>query len=146
VKGEAPMKTKVYLLALLLTLLPYTATAATKTWTGKISDSMCGATHKMIKEHEQKGEISKTATPGDKDRECALACVKGGGKYVLASQGKVFEISNQDFAGLEQHAGHSVKLTGDLDADGKTIKVTEITMPGKSEKAHTEHKKEEKKY
>jgi hypothetical protein len=36
-------------------------TAATKTWTGKISDSMCAATHKMVKEHEQKGEISKTA-------------------------------------------------------------------------------------
>jgi hypothetical protein len=139
------MKTRAYLPALLLVVLPYSAMAATKTWTGKISDSMCGATHKMVKEHEQKGEISKTATPADKDRECALACVKAGGKYILASQGKVFEISNQDFAGLQQHAGHTVKLTGDLDADGKTIKVSEITMPGKSEKAHTEPKKEEKK-
>ena len=62
------------------------------------------------------------------------------------SQGKVFEISNQDFAGLQEHAGHTVKLTGDLNADGKTIKVSEITMLGKSEKAHTEPKKEEKKY
>jgi hypothetical protein len=70
---------------------------------------------------------------------------KAGGKYVLASQGKVFEIANQDFAGLSEHAGHAVKLTGELNADGKTINVSEITMPGKSEKSHTEHKKEEKK-
>jgi hypothetical protein len=134
------------LATLLMALVPLSATAATKTWTGKISDSMCGATHKMVKEHEQKGEISKTAPKGDKDRECTLACVKAGGKYILASQGKVFEISNQDFAGLQEHAGHTVKLTGDLNADGKTINVSEITMPGKSEKAHTEPKKEEKKY
>ena len=139
------MKKQVQLATLLVTLLSFSATAATKTWSGKISDSMCGATHKMVKEHEQKGEISKTAPKADKDRDCVLACVKAGGKYVLASQGKVFEISNQDFAGLQEHAGHAVKLTGDLNADGKTIKVSEITMPGKSEKAHTEHKKEEKK-
>ena len=140
------MKRRVYLPTLLLALLPYSATAGAKTWTGKISDSMCGATHTMAKEHEQKGEVPKTTSKADKDRECTLACVKSGGKYILASQGKVFEISNQEFAGLQQHAGHTVKLTGELNADGKTIQVSEITMPGKSEKAHTESKKEEKKY
>jgi hypothetical protein len=134
------------LATLLMALVPLSATAATKTWAGKISDSMCGATHKMVKEHEQKGEMSKTAPKADKDRECTLACVKAGGKYILVSQGKVFEIENQDFASLSEHAGHTVKLTGDLNADGKTIKVSEITMPGKSEKAHTAPKKEEKKY
>lgn len=140
------MKKKVHLATLLMALLSFPATAATKTWTGKISDSMCGTTHKMVKEHEQKGEMSKTASPADKERECTLACVKAGGKYVLASQGKVFEIANQDFASLSEHAGHTVKLTGELNADGKTINVSEITMPGKSEKAHTEHSKGEKKY
>ena len=139
------MKKRIQLATLLMTLLPFSVTGATKTWTGKISDSMCGATHTMVKEHEQKGEISKTASKADKERECTLECIKAGGKYVLASQGKVFEISNQDFAGLQEHAGHTVKLSGDLNADGKTIKVSEITMPGKSEKAHTEHKKDEKK-
>jgi len=102
---------------------------------------MCGATHKMVKEHEQKGEVSKTASKAEKDRQCTLECVKAGGKYILASQGKVFEISNQDFAGLPEHAGHTVKLTGDLNADGKTIQVSEITMPGMSEKPHKETKK-----
>jgi len=55
------------------------AQAAEKTWTGKISDSMCGASHaKMMGEHT-----------GAKmtDRECTLACVKGGGKYVFVSGG-----------------------------------------------------------
>jgi hypothetical protein len=137
------MKSRIQLATLLMTLLPFSVMGATKTWTGKIGDSMCGATHKMVKEHEQKGEISKTATKADKDRECTLACVKAGGKYILASQGKVFEISNQDFAGLQEHAGHTVKLTGELDSDGKTIKVSEITMPSKS---GAEPKKEEKKY
>jgi hypothetical protein len=135
------MSRKMYLPTFLMLLLPFSATAATKTWTGTISDSMCGATHKMVKEHEQKGEVSKTASKAEKDRQCTLECVKAGGKYVLASQGKVFEISNQDFAGLPEHAGHTVKLTGDLNADGKTIQVSEITMPGMSGKTHKETKK-----
>ncbi|MCI0423244.1 MAG: hypothetical protein L0387_44460 [Acidobacteria bacterium] len=138
------MKRTVKLAALLLALLPFSLTGATKTWTGRISDSMCGATHKMVKEHQQKGEISKTASKAERDRECTLECVKAGGKYVFASRGKVYEIANQDFAGLQQHAGHTVKLTGEM--DGKTIKVSEITMPGKSEGAQKEPKKEEKKY
>jgi hypothetical protein len=138
------MKRTIHLASLLLALLPLSAVGATKTWTGKISDSMCGVNHQMVKQHEQKGEISATASKADKDRECTLACVKDGGKYVLVSQGKVFELSNQDFAGLQEHAGHTVKLTGELTSDGKTINVSEITMPGKG--AHKGAKTEEKKY
>jgi hypothetical protein len=138
------MRRRIHLPTLVMLLLPLSAIAGTKTWTGTISDSMCGATHTMVKEHEQKGEVSKTASKAEKDRQCTLECVKAGGKYVLASQGKVFEISNQDFAGLQEHAGHTVKLTGDLNADGKTIQVSEITMPGKSGTAHPEHKEEKK--
>ena len=133
------MQRTIQLATLLLTLLPFSVMGATKTWTGKISDSMCGVAHKMVSEHEEKGEIPKTASKSEKERECALECVKAGGKYVFVSQGKVFELSNQDFAGLQEHAGHTVKLTGDLDADGKTIKVTEVTMPGKSEAASQQH-------
>lgn len=137
------MKRRVQLAGLFLALLPLSAIGAAKTWTGKISDSMCGSTHKMVKEHEQKGEISNTASKADKARECTLACVKAGGKYVLVSQGKVFEVSNQDFPGLQEHAGHTVKLTGELNSDGKTINVSEITMPGQG--AHKEPKTQEKK-
>ena len=95
------------------------ASAADKTWTGQISDSMCGASHaKMTSAH-----------PGMTDRDCALACVKGGGKYVFVSDGKVYNIANQDLALLQTHAGHTVQLTGDMKGD--TIMVSNITMGGK---------------
>ena len=95
------------------------ASAADKTWTGQISDSMCGTSHmKMTSAH-----------PGMTDRECALACVKGGGKYVFVSDGKVYKIANQESALLQMHAGHTVQLTGDMNGD--TVTVANITMGAK---------------
>jgi len=95
------------------------ASAADQTWTGQISDSMCGASHmKMTSMHA-----------GMTDRECALACVKGGGKFVFVSDGKVYKIANQDLGLLTVHAGHTVQLTGDMKGD--TITVSNITMGGK---------------
>ena len=93
--------------------------AADKTWTGQISDSMCGASHaKMTSAHA-----------GMTDRDCALACVKAGGKYVFVSDGKVYKIANQELALLQVHAGHTVRLTGDMKGD--TITVSNITMGAK---------------
>jgi hypothetical protein len=92
---------------------------AAQTWTGKISDSMCGAKH-SADEH-----AGKKMT----DRECTLACVKDGSKYVFVTEGKVYPITNQDFADLAKHAGHTVSLTGDMSGDD--ITVTAISMPGK---------------
>ena len=92
------------------------ASAADKTWTGKISDSMCGASHaKMI------GTSKMT------DRECTQACIKAGGKYVFVTNGKVYNIANQDDPDLQTHAGHTVQLTGDMTGD--TIMVSKIVMP-----------------
>ena len=95
------------------------ASAADQTWTGKISDSMCGVSHaKMAAAH-----------PGAKmtDRDCTLACAKAGGKYVFVMGEKVYHIANQDLADLQTHAGHTVRLTGDLKGD--TITVSKIVMP-----------------
>ena len=94
--------------------------AADQTWTGSISDSMCGATHKAAAEH---GGQPMSA------RDCTLACVKNGAKYVFVRSGKVYNIDNQDYAGLQEHAGHSVRLTGEMKGD--TITVATIEMPGK---------------
>jgi hypothetical protein len=125
---EAHMK-KILSFALLASLSGLTALSAEKTWTGRISDSMCGSDHTaMTKEHQKEGQVPGSTARSDKDRECTLACVKSGGKYVFVTGGKVYEIENQDLAGLQQHAGHSVKLTGEMDADGKTIKVSRVTM------------------
>jgi hypothetical protein len=97
------------------------AQAADETWTGKISDDMCGASHaKMAAEH---ADAKMT------DRDCTLACVKGGGKYVFVSGEKVYKIENQDSPLLQQHAGHTVKLTGEM--KGETVTVSNIVMPGK---------------
>ncbi|SRR5579885_3100813 len=92
------------------------AGAATMTMEGTISDSMCGASHaKMIEMH--KGAKMT-------DRDCTLACVKGGGKYVVVSNGKVYNVSNQKLAALSQYAGEAVSVTGDVQGD--TITVTKI--------------------
>ena len=93
--------------------------AAEKTWTGKISDSMCGAKHNTSAEHG-----GKMMT----DRDCTLACVKEhNAKYVFVSGGKVYNVGNQDFAALQEHAGHTVKLTGAMTGD--TVTVSKIAMP-----------------
>ena len=97
------------------------APAEDKTWSGKISDSKCGASHKAAVEHS-KSKMS--------DHDCAVACVKGGGKYVFVSKGKVYQIDNQDYAGLEEHAGHTVQLTGSM--TGSTIHVSDVKMPKKT--------------
>ena len=100
-----------------------TTAAFAATWTGKISDSMCGAHHKSSAEH---------AGAKMTDRQCTEACIKNGAKYVFVSEGKVYSIDNQDYAGLAEHAGHTVKLTGDMTGD--SIKVSDIEMATKSPK------------
>ena len=91
--------------------------AADQTWTGRISDSMCGAKHKKMAEH---------GTTKMADRDCTMACVKEGGKYVFVLKGKVYKIDNQDFAALQEYGGHMVQLTGEMTGD--TIKVSNIGM------------------
>src|SRR5258708_16254588 len=96
------------------------ARAATGTWTGKISDSMCGLTHKAMSEHGG-GKMT--------DAQCTEACVKAGGKYVFTSGGKVYTIANQDDKDLVANAGKTVRLTGDM--QGTTITVSAMTRSTK---------------
>ena len=90
--------------------------AAEQTWTGQISDSLCGAKHEEAAEGQGKMP----------DRDCTLACVRGGSKFVLVTDGKIVPIANQDLADLQTHAGHKVKMTGEL-KDG-AITVSRIEM------------------
>src|SRR3954463_2308613 len=90
--------------------------AAEQSWTGKISDSACGAKHEEAAEGQ--GVMA--------DRDCTQACIRGGSKYVLVVDGKVFQIANQDNTDLATHAGHAVKLTGEL--KGNSITVSKIEM------------------
>ena len=87
------------------------------TWSGMISDSACGTSHaKMMAEHKD----LKT------DRDCTLACVKGGSQYVFVSEGKVYKLANQTSPDLQIHAGHMVQLTGEM--KGETITFSKIEM------------------
>ena|SRR5947209_1809606 len=104
------------ILSALLLATPSLALAAEQTWTGNISDSACG------KKHEEAAEGNGVMP----DRDCTQACVRGGSKYVLVVEGKVFQIANQDNKDLATHAGHKVKLTGEL--KGNEITVTKIEM------------------
>src|ERR1051326_1512287 len=97
------------------------ASAADQTWTGKISDSMCGAKHNTSAEHGAK-KMS--------DRDCTLACVKdNNAKYVFVSGGKGDNVVNKEFGARQEPAGHTVKLRGAMSGD--TITVSKIAMTGK---------------
>jgi hypothetical protein len=87
--------------------------AAEGTWSGRISDSACGAKHEAAAEGEDKMP----------DGDCTRTCVRGGSKYVVvADNGTIYKIANQDFAELAPNAGRSVKVTGDLNGDAITVR------------------------
>jgi hypothetical protein len=114
--------TKRFALAALITLAlltgSHSTSAAEQSWSGRISDSMCGASHAAM------------STGGAKvsDRDCTIACVSyqtaEAPKFVFVSEGKVYPISNQRFGGLARYAGQPLTLTGDL--DNGTITVSRI--------------------
>jgi len=86
------------------------ALGAEGSWTGYISDSLCGA----------KGANEKHA-------DCAMKCVKEkGAKYVFVNDGdhKVYSIDAQDM--VAAHAGHHVTVKGSVDGDN--LKLTSLEM------------------
>lgn len=73
---------------------------------------MCG-----VKHESQEGV---PMTP----KECTLATVKGGSKFVFVLDEKVYAIANQDYRDLVTFAGDAVKLTGRM--KDRVITVTKI--------------------
>ncbi len=78
--------------------------------TGWIVDAQCGL---------------KNANAEGKD--CILMCHKNGSPLVLASGGKLYELSDQALA--RQNVGHEVVVKGTLDGDA--VKVAAIAKPEK---------------
>jgi len=83
-----------------------------KTFTGVITDTMCGADHKMM-----------NVKP---DSKCVIDCVKMGTewKYALLEGTNVWVLSDQKTP--EKYAAQKVKVTGTLDEKTKTIQVESI--------------------
>jgi len=91
------MSKRLALLAAVLLALCLTAWAGGKSWTGTVSDSHCGTKH---------------AEASDAAAGCVESCVKGGAKYVLVADGKVYQLEPQDkFKGK---GGKTIKVTGEM--------------------------------
>ncbi len=90
-----------------------------KTFTGEIMDSQCAG---MGSHSPAWYQMTKTDNPKD----CTLACVKMGGKFVLydAANKATYELDDQDRA--KQFAGQKVKVTGTYDKATKTIHISTI--------------------
>ena len=102
-------KTGLLLTAILLAVITAYAAKA-ETFTGEVSDAMCGAKH---------GMTDKAA--------CTRACVKKGSNYALVVGDKVYTLQSSDQATkdqLDKLAGEKAKVTGT--ASGDTIQVSKV--------------------
>jgi ribosomal protein L19 len=93
----------------LITLFAATLLAQNpQSFSGTVSDSMCGAQHMM-----------KNLTPA----QCTRECVKQGSDYALVVGSKVYTLKG-DKAQIDKFAGQRVTIKGD--ASGSTITVKSI--------------------
>jgi hypothetical protein len=101
------MTKKILLVVFSFLVLGCLAWAEDSSWTGTVSDAHCGLNH---------------STPSAAAANCVEKCVAGGAKYVLVSDGKVYQLDPQDkFKGM---GGKGVKVTGTLHDD--TITVSDV--------------------
>jgi Protein of unknown function (DUF5818) len=91
---------------------------ADRTYTGEIIDSQCA----KMGNHDAGYKMTGTNTPKD----CALACVKAGGKFVLydAATKTAYELDDQNKA--KELAGQKVKVEGTLNNSTKSIHIDKI--------------------
>jgi hypothetical protein len=82
-----------------------------ETFTGVITDTMCGAKHTMLKNQP--------------DDQCIKACLKGSSEFALYDGKAVLKLSDQKTPA--KFLAQRVKVTGTYDEKTKTIKVGSIT-------------------
>jgi len=93
------------------TLCALAVTLSAETFTGVVTETMCGAKpHTMLK--------------GRPDAECVRMCTKGAYVYALSDGTNVRKLSDQKTPA--KYAAQKVKVTGVFDEKSKTIKVTAI--------------------
>ncbi len=90
------------------------AAAGPHTYTGVVTDSMCGKDHAMMK-----------VAP---DSKCVQECVKHGSKYALFDGKSAYVLSDQKAA--EQFAGKKVRITGTLNEKTKVLEVNSVAADG----------------
>jgi hypothetical protein len=103
--------------ALALSLATLGAQQTPQVWTGRISDSTCGASHQP-----KAGTLT--------ERECIFECVKSLARFVLVDQNNnALAIANQDLAGLPLYAGRMVRLTGERAGEALVASKVEVIPP-----------------
>src|SRR6202167_3051976 len=93
-------------------LVPGVAADSTQTFTGKVSDAMCGAKH---------------AEGGTAPAACVRVCVQKGAKYALVVGDKVYTLDTSDRTALDELnrlVWEQAKVTGI--ANGDTISVKSV--------------------
>lgn len=115
------MKPTVFALAtlMLVGVGSYAAPKSTnRTFSGEIMDGACA----NMGNHEAGYKMSNTHTPKD----CTLACVKSGSKYVLYNSATktVYELDDQNKP--REFAGQKVKVVGTYNTGTKMIHVEKI--------------------
>ncbi len=94
------------------------ARAAERTFSGEIMDSQCAS----MGNHDAGYKMTGTKTAKD----CTVACVKAGGKYVLYEPAKKVTLKIDDQAKAEPFAGEKVKVVGTENTATKTIHIEKI--------------------
>jgi hypothetical protein len=93
------------------------AAADQQTFTGVITDTMCGKSHGMV--------------PGQPDDKCVAMCVKGtSSQYALYDGKSVLKLSDQKTPA--KYAARRVKVTGTLNEKTQIVKVSSIEPEGGS--------------
>ncbi|MFZ0759539.1 MAG: hypothetical protein WAM69_06260 [Candidatus Sulfotelmatobacter sp.] len=98
-----------------LAVLPAMAADRTETFTGKVSDSMCGAKH----------------SAGVDPATCVRACVRKGANYALVVGDKVYTLDTSDqatLATLNKLAWEMAKVTGTPNGDTIAVKSVKAAM------------------
>ncbi len=86
-------------------------------WSGRLSDSMCAASHQM----RAAGKMS--------ERDCVFECIKALAKYVLVDdKQQVIPVATQDLGGFPLYAGRLVRITGEM-RDGAIVATKVEAIP-----------------
>jgi hypothetical protein len=93
------------------------ASDSARTFTGTITDTMCGAKHAMMKDQP--------------DDQCVRMCTKGSSDYALFDGTQIFKLSDQKNSA--KFAAQRVKIAGRYNEKTKTIKVESIEPVGNDE-------------
>ena len=96
-------------LSLAISLVGALLGAAPLTYTGVITDTLCGAHHNM---------------KGHSDADCVKMCAKASGQYAIFDGRNILKLSDQKTPA--RFAAQKVMVTGTLDPKTGTIKVVSI--------------------